>query len=147
MTAKSDFWFFWRHRIPFAQIDAQGVVFNAHYLTFFDTAITEYLRALPYRYELGGDRAAGTDFHIVRAVVDYRAPIRYDDDIAVGVRTQRLGRTSIGFGLGIFPAEGEQLLSSGEVVWVNTDMKAHKAAPLPPTLLAAVGQRENVAPA
>jgi acyl-CoA thioester hydrolase len=140
---RADFWFFWPTRVRYAEIDAQGVVFNGNYLAYFDTAITEYLRALPYRYALGGDAAAGTDFHIVKATVEYKAPIRFDDEIEVGVRTQRLGRTSIVYTLAIFPKADERLLSTGEIVWVNTDLRAHKAAPLPEALVAAVRKRET----
>ena len=35
-------------RVRYSEIDGQGVVFNAHYLTYFDTTITEYFRALGY---------------------------------------------------------------------------------------------------
>jgi acyl-CoA thioester hydrolase len=144
-TAKrGDFWFFWPARVRYAEIDAQGVVFNANYLAYFDTAITDYIRALPYRYGLGGDPATGTDFHIVKATVEYKAPIRFDDEIEVGVRTAKLGRTSIAYALAIFPKGGERLLSTGEVIWVNTDMKAMKSAPLPEALIAAVRKREAV---
>ena len=142
MTQRADFWFFWPTRVRYAEIDAQGVVFNANYLAYFDTAITEYLRALPYKYALGGDAAAGTDFHIVKATVEYKAPIRFDDEIEVGARTLTLGRTSIVFALAIFPKGGEAVLSTGEVIWVNTDMKAMKSAPLPEALIAAVRKRE-----
>ncbi len=144
---RSEFWFFWRHRVPYAQIDAQGVVFNAHYLTFFDTAITEYIRALPYHYPLGGDPATGTDFHLVKAMVEFKAPIRYDDEIEVGVRAARVGRSSLAYALAIFPKGAATLLSSGEVIWVNTDLKAHKSAPVPATLLAILKKRENIEPA
>ena len=141
---RADFWFFWPTRVRYAEIDAQGVVFNANYLAYFDTAITEYIRALPYKYGLGGDKATGTDFHIVKATVEYKAPIRFDDEIEVGVRTARLGRTSIVYALAIFPKGGGALLSAGEVIWVNTDMKAMKSAPLPEALVAAVRTRETL---
>ncbi len=144
MAARADFWFFWPTRVRYAEIDAQGVVFNGNYLTYFDTAITDYLRALPYEYGLGGDKAAGTDFHIVKAVVEYKAPIRFDEEIEVGVRTVKLGRTSLVYELAIFPKGGDRVLSTGEVVWVNTDIAAHKAAPLPAALVAAVRARETV---
>ncbi len=42
------FWFCIRFGCGIPEVDAQGVVFNAHCLTYFDTAITEYLRALGY---------------------------------------------------------------------------------------------------
>jgi acyl-CoA thioester hydrolase len=141
---RGDFWFFWPTRVRYAEIDAQGVVFNANYLAYFDTAITEYIRALPYKYGLGGDAATGTDFHIVKGTVEYKAPIRFDDEIEVGVRTAKLGRTSIVYALAIFPKGGEAVLSSGEVIWVNTDLKAMKSAPLPAALIAAVKKREAV---
>ena len=141
---RGDFWFFWPTRVRYAEIDAQGVVFNANYLAYFDTAITEYIRALPYKYGLGGDTAAGTDFHIVKATVEYRAPIRFDDEIEVGVRTAKLGRTSISYALAIFPNSGDAVLSTGEVIWVNTDLKKMKSAPLPEALVAAVRKREAV---
>ena len=147
MTARGDFWFFWPARVRYAEIDAQGVVFNGNYLAYFDTAITDYLRALPYTYSLGGDAAAGTDFHIVKATVEYKAPIRFDDEIEVGVRTARLGRTSLVYRLAIFPKGGGAVLSTGEVIWVNTDLKARKSAPLPPALVAAVKAREPAAAA
>ena len=139
---RSDFWFFWPARVRYAEIDAQGVVFNANYLAYFDTAITDYIRALPYKYGLGGDIAAGTDFHIVKATVEYRAPIRFDEEIEVGVRTAKLGRTSITYALAIFPKGGDAVLSTGEVIWVNTDLKVVKSAPLPEALVAAVRKRE-----
>ena len=146
MSERKDFWFFWPTRVRYSEIDAQGVVFNGNYLAYFDTAITEYLRALPYKYGLGGDAAAGTDFHIVKGTVEYKAPIRFDDEIEVGVRTQKLGRTSIVFELAIFPKGGAALLSAGEVIWVNTDMKAMKSAPLPEALIAVVKARETLRP-
>ena len=143
MTARSDFWFFHPWRVRYAEIDAQGVVFNAHYLAFFDTAITEYLRALPYDYGLGGDAASGTDYHIVKATVEYKAPIRFDAEIETGVRAARLGRSSVVYALAIFPKGGDALLTTGEVVWVNTDVKAHRSAPHTPGFVAAVTAREG----
>lgn len=143
-TKRGDYWFFWPTRVRYAEIDAQGVVFNANYLAYFDTAITEYIRALPYKYGLGGDEASGTDFHIVKGTVEYKAPIRFDDEIEVGVRTAKLGRTSIVYALAIFPKGGDAVLSTGEVIWVNTDVKAMKSAPLPEALVAAVKKREAV---
>ncbi|MEQ8699112.1 MAG: thioesterase family protein [Bauldia litoralis] len=128
---RSDFSFFHPLRVRYSEIDGQGVVYNAHYLTYFDVAITEYLRWLDYAYPLGGDPEAGTDFHLVKALVEYKAPVVYDEEIEVAVRIGRLGTTSVTFILAIYPKDGVDLRSTGEIVWVNTDQKAHKSAPLP----------------
>jgi acyl-CoA thioester hydrolase len=141
MLHRSDFWFFFPLRVRYAEVDQQGVVFNAHYLTYFDVAITEYMRALNYDYRLQPERT-GTDFHVVKSLVEYRAPIRFDEEIDIAVRTGRLGRTSLSFQLAIFAKDAEEVRSFGEVIWVNADQGTHKAAPVPPELEALIKMRE-----
>jgi acyl-CoA thioester hydrolase len=140
--AKSDFWFFHPRRVQYAEIDAQGVVFNAHYLTYFDTALTEYMRALGYDY-LNVARQSGDDFHTVRALVEFRGPVHFDDEIEVYARVARLGRSSLRFVLEIYRKGEEQLLTSGEVVWVNVNQSTHKSVPLPDKLVEKVVAREG----
>jgi acyl-CoA thioester hydrolase len=142
MPHRSDFWFFFPLRVRYAEVDQQGIVFNAHYLTFFDVAITEYMRALNYDYRLQPERT-GTDFHVIKSLVEYRAPIRFDEEIEIGVRTVRLGRTSLSFGLAIFEGSSEHLRAFGEIVWVNADQATRKAAPIPSELEALIRSREN----
>ena len=125
--ARSDFAFAWPFRVRYAEVDGQKIVFNAHYLTYFDTAITEYFRALPYDY-MGQVKRTGEDFHTVRTLVEYKQPITFDEDIEVCVRTARLGRSSLTFLLEIHPQGGDDLRATGEVVWVNTDQTTHKSA-------------------
>ncbi|MGA7330074.1 MAG: thioesterase family protein [Rhodomicrobium sp.] len=97
MPYRSEFWFFFPLRVRYAEVDQQGIVFNAHYLTYFDVGITEYFRALGYDYTSQPART-GTDFHVVKSLVEYKAPVRFDEEIEVAVRTARLGRTSLTFG-------------------------------------------------
>ena len=48
--SRDEFNYFYSFRVRYSEIDAQGIVFNAHYLTYFDSAMTEYLRNLGYDY-------------------------------------------------------------------------------------------------
>jgi len=132
--AKSDYKFFFPFRVRYAETDAQGIVFYAHYLTYFDTAINEYLRNLPFNY-VEHVKRTGTDFHVVKAVVEFFAPSHFDDEISVHVRTGKIGRSSLTFITEIFPKNEETTLVKGEVVWVNTNQKAKKSAPLPEELV------------
>ncbi|MCP3407284.1 thioesterase family protein [Bradyrhizobium sp. CCGB01] len=126
---RSDFWFFHPFRVRYSEVDGQKVVFNAHYLTYFDTAITEYFRALGH--DLFADtQATGIDFHAVRAVVEFKAPVLFDQEIDVGVRVAKLGRSSVTFELGIFGKATDELYTSGEIVWVNTDQRTHQSVPV-----------------
>jgi acyl-CoA thioester hydrolase len=140
--AKSEFKFSFPFRVRYAETDAQGIVFFAHYLTYFDTAINEYLRDLPHNY-IEHVKQTGTDFHVVKVTVEFFAPSHFDDEIEVFVRTGRIGRTSLTFFIEIFPKNGETTLVKGEVVWVNTDQKTHKSVPLPAALVVKLGNKEG----
>ena len=119
------------------------VVFNAHYLTYFDTAITEYFRALPYDY-MGQVERIGEDFHTVKTLVEYTQPISFDEDIEVHVQTARMGRSSLTFVLEIHPKGQDDLRATGEVVWVNTNQKTHKSQALPKELVEKLTSLEGV---
>jgi len=126
---RDQFWFFHPFRVRYSEIDGQGVLFNAHYLTFYDTTITEYFRALGYD-QYADAQKTGMDFHVVKAVVEYKAPIRFDQELDVGARVARIGSSSMAFELGIFLKGGDGVLATGEIVWVNTDQRTHRPAPI-----------------
>lgn len=139
---RAAFGFFHPFRVRYSEIDLQGVVFNAHYLTYFDTAITEYFRALGVDI-IAEAKASGVDFHTVRSVVEYKAPIRLDQEIEVGCRAARLGRSSLSLALAIFARGEDLLLASGEIVWVNTDQRTHKPVAVGERLREILRQREG----
>jgi acyl-CoA thioester hydrolase len=78
--------------VRYLEVDAQGVVFNAWYLAWFDDAMTAFLtaRGLPYPAMLD----AGYDVQLVRSEIDWRSGVRWQDAIEVAVSTSRIGRTS-----------------------------------------------------
>jgi acyl-CoA thioester hydrolase len=114
-------------------VDAQGIVFNAHYLTWYDMAVSAYIRAAGWdnRAEI---KASGADFHVVRALVEYKVGIGHDEELAIGVRTTRIGNSSIAFQPAIFHANGETLLATGEIIWVWTDQASKRPIPVPDRL-------------
>ena len=135
MQTRDDFTFFHPFRIRYSEIDAQGVVFNAHYLTFFDTAVTEFMRQLDYDYSLTAVQETGQDFHTVRTIVDYHAPIFFDEQIEVGVKAGRIGNSSLTWALAIFGPDEAAPRATGEIVWVSVNLQAHKSIPLPEKLV------------
>jgi acyl-CoA thioester hydrolase len=77
----------------YAEIDQQGVVFNGHYLTWFDEAFTAFLDQAGVSYpDLIG---AGVDVQVVRSEVDYVASVRWRDAVRVAVGCESLGSTSL----------------------------------------------------
>ncbi len=145
LMSKQDFCFHYATRVRYSEIDAQRIVFNSHYLTFFDTAIMEYMRHLPYDYGLGVEKT-GNDFHTVKAVVEFKNPARFDDQLEVWTRTSDLGRSSITFAFEIYRKDEDVLLADGQVVWVNVDQATAKTVPLPEALVERVLSTETVTP-
>ena len=132
MTLKrSDFRFFHRLRVRWAEVDMQKIVFNAHYLMYFDTAITDYWRALALPYQPTMD-ALGGDLYVVKATVEFHASARVDDQVEVAMKCSRIGTSSMVFTGAIF--RGEEHLISGEIVYVFADPATQTSRPVPPVL-------------
>ncbi len=140
--ARSDFKFYHCIRTRYAEVDAQGVVFNAHYLTYFDVAHTEYMRAMHYDYK-GEVARTGLDFHLVKSLVEYRQPLVFDQQIDVCVRAARIGRTSVTNLFEIHPADTDDLLASGETVMVCADLASHRPVPVMPSFIEAMRRIEG----
>ncbi|OEC47538.1 MFS transporter [Pseudomonas sp. 1D4] len=139
---RNAFTFFHPLCVRWAEVDPQGIVFNGHYLTYADVAITEYFRALGVRYpqDLIAD---GGDFFAVRTLLEYLSPARFDDDLTLGIRTRRLGGSSLTFALGIW--RGEEALTSGEIVYVHADATTRASRSLPDWLREKVRDFERCA--
>jgi YbgC/YbaW family acyl-CoA thioester hydrolase len=130
---RTDFRFFDRLRVRWAEIDAQHIVFNAHYLMYIDTAVAGYWRALAMPYHETMQQLQG-DLYVRKATLEYEASARYDDQLHVGVRTARLGNSSMVLSAAVF--RGQQRLVHGELVYVFADPATQKSKPIPPDLRA-----------
>jgi acyl-CoA thioester hydrolase len=113
-----EFRFSHRLRVRWAEVDAQGIVFNGHYLTYFDVGMTEYLRAVGLPYP-DGFLEYGGDLFLAKATVEFKSPARYDDEIDCQVRIGRIGSSSVQFCFAL--RRGAKLLARGENIYVNAD--------------------------
>ncbi len=78
-----DYTYTHRHRVRYRECDPMGVVYHTHYLDFFEVGRTEALRDAGVRYrDLESD---GIIMPVVNVEVNYHAPARYDDLLAVDV--------------------------------------------------------------
>jgi YbgC/YbaW family acyl-CoA thioester hydrolase len=128
---RQDYRFRDRLRVRWAEIDAQKIVFNGHYLMYFDTAIAGYWRALALPYAPTME-ALGGDLYVRKATLEYHASARYDDLLEVGMRRARVGTSSIVFEAAVF--RGEERLVSGELVYVFADPATQTSRPVPESL-------------
>lgn len=120
-----------RLRVRWSEIDSQHIVFNAHYLTYADTAIAGYWRALglPYHESMA---LLGGDTYLKKSTVEHHASALYDDVLTVGLRCKRLGTSSLVFDANI--VRGDTLLTSIELVYVFADPRTQTSQPIPAAL-------------
>ncbi len=128
---RQDFRFAHRLRVRWVEVDMQQIVFNGHYLMYFDTAVTDYWRrlAMPYAATM---QQLGGDLYVKKASLEYHASAEMDDFLDVCMRCEHIGNSSMRFVGGIF--RGEQLLISSELVYVYADPVAKKSQPIPAAL-------------
>lgn len=111
----------------------QRIVFNAHYLMYFDVAITEYWRAIALPYD-DAMHALGGELYVKKSSLEFHASARMDDQLEVCLRCARIGNSSMLMSGGIF--RGEQLLITGELLYVFADPVSQTSRPVPDTLRA-----------
>jgi acyl-CoA thioester hydrolase len=130
--AREQFRFSHSLRVRWAEVDMQGVVFNGHYLTYFDVGFTEYWRGTGLE-TLQEQAQAGRELFARKCTIEYHAPARFDDMVAVHVRCAKMGNSSMLIALEIHreaPGVTEHLIS-GELVYVYVETKQRRPIPLP----------------
>jgi len=125
---RQGFRFFHRLRVRWAEVDMQKIVFNAHYLMYFDTAVADYWRALALPYE-EAMHALGGDLYVKKASVEYHGSARYDDQLDIGLKCERIGNSSMVFTGAIF--RGDTLLITCELIYVFADPATQTSRPVP----------------
>ncbi|WP_258111410.1 thioesterase family protein [Alicyclobacillus sp. SP_1] len=115
-------------RVRFAEVDAQQVVFNAHYLTYLDIAFAAYLKRGVQVWQEGLPRTV-----IARTTLEFKNSARYDDDLLVSVRTAHIGRTSLRVEFAVLRVvgESEELLATAETTYVYIHQDSKRPAPVP----------------
>ncbi|MGE4243045.1 YbgC/FadM family acyl-CoA thioesterase [Ramlibacter sp.] len=128
---RTDFRHSHRLRVRWAEVDMQKIVFNAHYLMYFDTAITDYWRALAMPYEESLHQLGG-DLYVKKASIEFDASARMDDQIDVCLKCSRIGTSSMTFTGAIF--RGEEHLIGSELIYVFADPATQTSRPVPAAL-------------
>ena len=114
-------------RVRYAECDLQGVAFNAHYLGYFDTSMTELWRAAYGSYQAMLDR--GVDMVLAEARLRFFKPARFDDELELAVVVTHLGRTS--FQTRHTASIGGELVAEAELRHVLVDRRTVAKTPLP----------------
>jgi acyl-CoA thioester hydrolase len=116
-------------RVRYGECDQQGVVYNARYGEYVDLACTEFLRAALAPADIFD---GSFEFQVVRLLIEWTGPARFDDTLEISVTTTRLGTTSYTLGFTLRRLGEAQPLATAETVNVYVDPKTWTKSALPP---------------
>lgn len=88
--------FNWPVRVYYEDTDAEGVVYYANYLKFYERARTEWLRSLGISQEILKNRH-NIIFMVKNVSLDYRRPALLDDELTVTAGVAQLKGASMLF--------------------------------------------------
>ena len=130
-----NFRFSHRLRVRWSEVDMQKIVFNAHYLAYFDLGISEYWRALALPYEDAMAQLGG-ELYLKKSTLEFNASARMDDLLDVALACHRLGNSSMTLRGAVLRAG--QPLALGELVYVFADPSTQRPRPVPAALRALI---------
>ena len=114
-------------RVRYQDCDAQAVVFNARYGDYVDLAVTEFLRAS----FAGRDPFDGSlEVQVVRQLIEWTAPARFNDVLEISVQVARFGTTSFTVAFDMRIAGTPDTIVTAQLVYVVVDGETWKKRPM-----------------
>jgi acyl-CoA thioester hydrolase len=126
----------YHRKVRFSDSDAQGIVFNANYLTYIDDATSDFFDALEVDWD--GMNERGYDMVLGRAELDYRSSGRKGETLVTGVRVASIGTSSVVFDITIWEEQSQRVVVEGREIQVMVDGETFETTPVPDWFVAAV---------
>ncbi len=124
---KEDFNFFETITLRWADNDAYGHINNAHYYSFFDTAVDAFLLHHALRPMISGNYQT----LVVASECRYFTQVSAPGTIRVGVRPGRLGRSSTTYEVAVFTDASNEAAAQGLFVHVCVDKQSQRPTEIP----------------
>lgn len=134
------FRYFHTIEIRYGDLDPQGHVNNAVYLTYLEQARIGYIRRLGL---WRGGSWLDVGIILADAHLTFRAPVLFGQNVQVGVRITRLGNKSLTMEYCLQEVESGQELALGSTVLVTYDYRQTITIPIPDGWRAAIQEFEG----
>ena len=110
--------------------DAYGHVNNVVYYSWFDTAVNAHL------IEAGAldVQRSGVIGLVIETKCNYFAPVEFPHPVEAGLRVAHIGKSSVRYEIGLFPAGESLTAAKGHFIHVYVDRQTRRPAPLPDKL-------------
>ncbi len=116
-------------KVRYSEVDCQRIVYNSHYLTYFDISLSEMLEDCFNQDEY--IKNTSNDFHTVGVQMNFKSPARLSDQLEVYTGVKEIGNSSMTFIQEIYRVGSDEILNSANITWVNTNQESMKSATIP----------------
>lgn len=121
----------YERKVRYSDTDAQGIVFNGNYATYFDDTMTDFFDLVGYRWD-------EVEVVLGRLEIDFRSPGRLGETLVTGARVERIGTTSFTVHLATWEKQSERLVAEAKQIQVVVDSGDFRPVPVPAALVAAI---------
>jgi acyl-CoA thioester hydrolase len=121
----------YERKVRYSDTDAQGIVFNGNYATYFDDTMTDFFDLVGYTWEV-------VEVVLGRLEVDFRSPGRLGETLVTGARVEAFGNTSFTVRLSTWEKESERVVADAKQIQVVVDARHFRPVPVPADLVAAI---------
>lgn len=118
--------FVWKSRIRFVDTDASRRIHYTALFRHFEAAEDEFFRTLGHPYDMEHSEAVYPRAHVE---ADYVAALVYDDEVDIGVRVERIGRSSYTLAFSLLKAGAEA--ARGKITAVCMDPRTQRSREIP----------------
>ena len=106
-------------RVRYAETDKMGIVYYANYLVWFEIGRTDWLRDTGWTYRAMEED--GIQLPVIEAHCEYRQGARYDDEVEIRTRAQKLSPVRIQFDYEAVRRADGAVLAAGYTVHATID--------------------------
>ncbi len=111
-----------RLRVRYAETDQMGVVYHSNHLIWFEVGRVELMRQMGFSYR-DLEREEERFIAVAEVKCRYRAPVFYDEEVAVRTWLKTVRESVIVFQYELVRVENGTLLAEGETTHIVTDSK------------------------
>ena len=121
----------YERKVRYSDTDAQGIVFNGNYATYFDDTLTDLFDLIGYRWDV-------VEVVLGRMEIDFRSPARLGETVVTGARVERIGNTSFVVRLATWDKATERVVAEAKQIQVVVAADDFRPVPVPDDLVAAI---------
>ena len=138
----TDFRYYHSIEVRYGDLDPQGHLNNAKYLTFLEQARVNYVIHLGLFNK--GDSFADVGFILADAHITFKKAVEYLDPVKVGVRISKIGNKSMASEYEMIHAETREVYATGAIAIVTYDYRTQKTILVPDKWRKAISEFEGI---